>query len=143
MSRNAPPTVRASHVNTGTSVLAAELPWPDDTDKPVFGLPKLHMEIDRRSEVTPYGGLALATQVAFLLKMPKILNRHVSVLKRHRPYHASDHVLAEAFNLFNWDNFRTYETEFMDDDFILNDEFGQPTAAVKPRSYQIGARIRF
>ena len=100
MNTNAPPTVRASHVNAGTSVPADELPWPEDTDKPVLGLPKLHMEIDRRSEVTPYAGLALAAQVAFLLNMPKILNTHVSVLKRHLPYHESDHVLAQAFNLY-------------------------------------------
>lgn len=100
MSTSAPPTVRASHVNTGTSVPQGELLWPEDTGKPVLGLPKLHMEIDRRSEVTPYGGLALAAQVAFLLKMPKILNKHVSVLKRHLPYHESDHVLAQAFNLY-------------------------------------------
>jgi hypothetical protein len=100
VSTSAPPTIRASHVNTGRSVPADELPWPDDSDKPVLELPKLHMEIDRRSEVTPYGGLALAAHVAFLLKIPKILNKHVSVLKRHLPYHESDHVLAQAFNLY-------------------------------------------
>ncbi len=100
MSVSTRPTVRASHVNTDTSVPTDELPWPEDTAKPVLGLPKLHMELDRRSEVTPYGGLALAAQVAFLLNIPKILNKHVSVLKRHLPYHESDHILAQAFNLY-------------------------------------------
>jgi hypothetical protein len=62
---------RASHVNTGTSVPEDELPWPEDTDEPVAGLPKLHVEVDNRSKTTPYGGLALAAQLVFLLKVPE------------------------------------------------------------------------
>jgi hypothetical protein len=65
---------RASHVNTGTSVPAGELLWPGDTDRRVLGLPKLHVEVDSRSEVTPYGGLALAAQLVFLLKVPEIVD---------------------------------------------------------------------
>lgn len=100
MSLSAPPTLRASHVNTGTSVPHDELPWPDDPDKPVLALPKLHMEVDRRSEVTSHGGLSLAAQLVHQLRMPKILDQRVKVLKRHLPYHESDHVLAQAFNLY-------------------------------------------
>lgn len=92
--------VRASHVNTGTSVFEGELPWPEDTDVPVAGLPKLHVELDDRSQVTPYGGLALAVQLAFELKVPQIVDERVHVLKRHLPYHESDHVLAQALNLY-------------------------------------------
>jgi hypothetical protein len=81
-------------------VPADELPWPEDTDEPVLRLPKLHSEVDHRSEVTPYGGLALAAQLVHRLRMPKILGEHVHVLKRHLPFHESDHVLAQAFNLY-------------------------------------------
>ena len=91
---------RASHVNTGTSIPTDELPWPENTDSPVLGLPKLHMEVDQRSEVTPYGGLGLAVLVAFRLSMAKIIDERVHVLRRHLPYHESDHVLAQALNLY-------------------------------------------
>jgi hypothetical protein len=92
---------RASHVNTGTSIPKDELPWPEETDRPVAELPKLHVEVDNRSEVTPYGGLALAVQLVFLLKVPEIIDKHVHVLERHLPYHESDHVLAQALNLYS------------------------------------------
>ena len=45
---------RASHVNTGTSVPEDELPWPEDTEVPVTGLPKLHVEVDNRSDPNAY-----------------------------------------------------------------------------------------
>jgi len=92
--------IRASHVNSGTSIPEDELPWPEDTDEPVLGLPKLHLEVDQRSEVTAHGGLVLAAQLVSLLRMPKSLDEHVHVLKRHLPYHESDHVLAQALSLY-------------------------------------------
>ena len=100
MSVSSPPTIRASHVNSGTSVPADELPWPERRDRPVARLPKLHVEVDQRTRVTRFGGLSLAAQITRLLKIPQILDRHVHVLKRHLPYHESDHVLAQAFSLY-------------------------------------------
>ncbi len=100
MSVRATPTIRASHLNTGTSVPADELPWPKNTDSPVARLPKLHVEVDQRTEVTTFGGLSLAVQLVHLLKIPEILDRHVHVLKRHLPYHESDHILAQALSLY-------------------------------------------
>jgi hypothetical protein len=93
------PAIRASHVNTGTAVSHDELLWPDSPGA-VLRLPKLHAEIDSRSEVTPYGGLMLVAELCRRFHVSKVIDRHVHVLKAHKPYHESDHVLALAMNLF-------------------------------------------
>lgn len=93
------PTIRASHVNTGTASVDTELPWPERSG-PVLRTPKLHTEVDARSEVTAYGGLLLASEFARRFNIARIINTHVHVLKQHKPYHESDHVLALAMSLF-------------------------------------------
>jgi hypothetical protein len=52
---------RASHVNAGTSVPAEDLPWTTTMGR-VMRLPKVHLEVNERSTVTPYGGLTLVTE---------------------------------------------------------------------------------
>ena len=90
---------RASHVNTGTSIPHAELAWPEQAGR-VCRLPKTHIEVDERSEVTPYGGLGLFSALAKRLRIAECIDERVKVLKVHRPFHESDHVLAMAANLF-------------------------------------------
>jgi len=106
--RNAKPEVelevsttglRASHVNSGTSVPREELPWPEVAGA-VMRMPKLHAEVDARSKVTPYGGLLLFSDIVKRLGIAKLLDEHVHVFKIHLPYHESDHVLAQAMNLY-------------------------------------------
>lgn len=63
-------------------------------------LPTLHLEVDPRSEVTPYGGLALVVPLVRRFKVAQLLDQQVHVLKQHKPYHESDHILAMAFNLY-------------------------------------------
>lgn len=93
------PVIRASHVNTGTSLSADELAWPNTPGR-VMRLPRVHLEVDSRSEVTPYGGLVLVTEFIRRFKVAQLLDRHVHVLKQHKPYHESDHILAQACNLY-------------------------------------------
>jgi hypothetical protein len=90
---------RASHINSGTSIAEEDLAWPE-TDGPVLRLPKLHVEVDRRSEVTPYGGLALFSALVRRFKVAELFDEAVHVFKVHLPFHESDHVLAQAANLF-------------------------------------------
>lgn len=90
---------RASHVNTGTAVPKDELPWPEIGGR-VSRLPRTHVEVDERSEVTPYGGLAVATAFLRRFKVAERIDRHVKVFLIHLPYHESDHVLAQALNLY-------------------------------------------
>ena len=90
---------RASHVNSGTSVDPAELPWPQSQGR-VMRHPLLHLESDRRGEMTHYGGLILAQQFVRRFGVAKRLDDGLMLFKRHAPYHESDHVLALAYTLY-------------------------------------------
>jgi hypothetical protein len=90
---------RASHVNSGTSVDSAELPWPE-TQGRVMRHPLLHLESDPRGEITHYGGLVLAQQFVRRFGVAMRLDNALTLFKRHAPYHESDHVLALAYTLY-------------------------------------------
>ena len=90
---------RASHVNSGTAISRDDLPWPEVAGR-VSRLPRTHVEVDERSEVTPYGGLAIATAFLRRFKVAECIDRHVQVFLLHLPYHESDHVLAQTLNLY-------------------------------------------
>lgn len=93
------PTPRASHVNFGTSVARHELGWPEHAG-PVLRMPKLHLETEERASVTRFGGLALVAQFCRRFGVAARIDEHVEVLKQHKPYHESDHVLAQVLNLY-------------------------------------------
>jgi len=52
------------------------------------------------SDATPYGGLALAATLVRSLGLAQDLDRELSLLASHRPFHESDHVLTHVYNLF-------------------------------------------
>jgi hypothetical protein len=91
--------VRASHLNTGTGIPDDELAWPETSGR-VSRLPRLHMEVAERSTVTPFGGLAVATAFLRRFRVAPAIDERVQVLKLHRPFHESDHVLAQALSLY-------------------------------------------
>ena len=93
------PSVRASHLNTGTGIAEEELAWPETSGR-VTRLPRLHVEVAERSTVTPYGGLALAAAFLKRFRVAQAIDERVHVLKLHLPFHESDHVLAQALNLY-------------------------------------------
>ncbi len=93
------PAPRASHVNFGTSVPTEELPWPEH-EGPVMRVPRLHIETEERSTVTRFGGLALVEKLCRRFRFAQVLDSHIRVLKLHLPYHESDHILAQALNLY-------------------------------------------
>ncbi len=93
------PSLRASHVNAGTSVDPAELPWPETAGR-VLRHPKLHLEADPRGEMTHYGGLVLAQQFVRRFGVAQRVDDALQLFRRHVPYHESDHVLALAYTLY-------------------------------------------
>ena len=93
------PFERASHVNSGTSVDPAELPWPETRGR-VMRHPLLNLENDNRGEITHYGGLVLAQQLVRRFGVAKRIDEGLKLLKRHAPYHESDHVLALTYTLY-------------------------------------------
>ena len=91
-------SLRASHVNTGTSVSRTEMKKPA-LGRRVFRGPHLHVSHEN-GDITPYGGLSLATQLVRWLGLAGILDKKLKLLKQHRPFFESDHVLIHAYNLF-------------------------------------------
>jgi hypothetical protein len=92
-------SVRASHLNTDTGIPEEELAWPETSGR-VTRLPGLHLEVASRSTVTPYGGLALASAFLKRFRVAQEIDARVQVLKIHLPFFESDHVLAQALNLY-------------------------------------------
>ncbi len=63
-------------------------------------LKSLQVEEDRRAKVTPFGGLALAVEFVRRFRVAQRIDAHLRVFKLHLPFYESDHVLAQAFNLY-------------------------------------------
>ena len=91
-------SVRASHVNQGTS-FAGQSGHESPKRGPVLGHPKLQLSSES-SDSTPYGGLALAVGLVRSLDIARDLDRELSLLASHRPFHESDHVLTHVYNLY-------------------------------------------
>ena len=91
-------SIRASHVNQGTSFALSGEGGPR-RNGPVLCHPKLRFSSEA-SDTTPYGGLALAASLVRSLGIVKDLNRELSLLTSHRPFHESDHVLTHVYNLY-------------------------------------------
>ena len=67
---------------------------------PVFGRRQIKVETYERGDITSYGGLSLAHQLAAQLDLDRLINSRVGLIKCPVPYHDSDHVLTHAYNLY-------------------------------------------
>ena len=56
------------------------------------------LEMARRTTATSWGGMAAVQRIAVSSGLATAIDRKVEVLKLHRPYHESDHVLNIAYN---------------------------------------------
>ncbi|MCH7890470.1 MAG: transposase, partial [Gemmatimonadetes bacterium] len=92
-------SVRASHLNTATGIPTEERAWPGTSGR-VTRLPQLHLEVAERSTVTSLGGVALAAAFLKRFRVAQEIDQRVHVLKLHLPFNESDHVLAQALNLY-------------------------------------------
>lgn len=90
--------IRASHVNTGTSVDREDLSSSGRRGRE-FRHPKLQVSTED-TDSTPYGGLSLAARVVSCLRLPQAIDTVLNLLRAHRPFSESDHVLTHAYNLF-------------------------------------------
>ena len=59
---------------------------------------RVRYELATRTHATAHGGIALAHRVALESGLVDSIDKRVHVLKVHRPYHESDHVLTVALN---------------------------------------------
>lgn len=65
----------------------------------MFGASNIHLEIAEKTLAMGCGGIGVVHQLAQKIGLVDLLNQKVQVLKRHLPYHESDHVLNLAYNI--------------------------------------------
>lgn len=73
--------------------------WPDD-ERPVIHNRQVRVQIQERGEITPYGGLALAHDLAMRLGIDRDINRSMKLLRLYLPYFDSDHLLTHVYNQY-------------------------------------------
>ena len=71
-----------------------------DVGRPDLTPDKITYEISDRTSAVGHGGLGAVHQLVQRLGLPRRIDENVHVLKLHRPYHESDHVLNLAYNIF-------------------------------------------
>ena len=69
-----------------------------DSGQPVMGAGKVRYELGERTSAVGHGGIAAVHQVALQSGLARRIDERVQLLKLHRPYHESDHVLSIAYN---------------------------------------------
>jgi hypothetical protein len=72
-----------------------------ENNQPVFTNPPLKIKANNQAPMTSYTGLALARDLINRLELPRLIDENVAVLKRHRPYHESDHILTQVYNFLS------------------------------------------
>jgi len=73
--------------------------WQPERVRPVLEGGNIHYEVSGRAQAVGCGGLGMLQAVVESTGLAAAIDEKIDVLKRHRPYHESDHVLALAFNL--------------------------------------------
>lgn len=73
--------------------------WQPETARPVFSGSGISYEISDRVTAIKCGGLGLMVQLVEHLGLAKAIDRRLHLLKRHLPYHESDHVLNMVYNI--------------------------------------------
>jgi len=66
---------------------------------PMLGTPNLTYEMSDRTNATAWGGVAVMYELARRVGLVKSLDDKVHVLKIHKPYHESDHIMSLALNV--------------------------------------------
>jgi len=70
----------------------------ENKKKPMFSARNIHYEVAERTKASDAGGIGLIHKLARKIGLIKEIDRRLHLLKRHLPYHESDHVLNVAYN---------------------------------------------
>jgi hypothetical protein len=65
---------------------------------PMMSASNIHIEMADRSRATNYGGIGAIHLMGQRLGLAQEIDARLQLLKRHLPYHESDHVLNLAYN---------------------------------------------
>ena len=71
----------------------------DDPGRPVFAAHNIHYELTGRGGGVTCGGIGLIHDLVRRVGLADAIDRNLSLLKIHRPYQESDHVLNIAYNI--------------------------------------------
>ena len=71
--------------------------WPEQP-KPLLRAQNIHYEMGDRVRVIECGGIGAFHRLAVKSGLVDAINERLHLLKRHLPYHESDHVLNIAYN---------------------------------------------
>lgn len=72
--------------------------WPEQPE-PMYRASNIHYELSARTRGIDCGGIGAMHRLAKTTGLIEEIDRRVAVLKRHVPYHESDHVLGIAYNI--------------------------------------------
>lgn len=72
--------------------------WPNQPE-PMFTGRNIHYQMADKTQAVGGGGIGAIHLLAQKIGLVDLLNEKVTVLKRHLPYHESDHVLNLAYNI--------------------------------------------
>ena len=75
-----------------------EIHWPEQS-KPMLSAGNIHYEAARRARGLACGGIGAMHLLARRTGLAEAIDRRLHLLKRHLPYHESDHVLNIAYNI--------------------------------------------
>lgn len=70
-----------------------------EQSEPMMKQEKISYEIGERTQAMCYGGIGAIHKLVGKLGLAEEINRRVTLLKAHLPYHESDHVLNIAYNV--------------------------------------------
>ena len=73
--------------------------WQPERAEPVLEGGNIAYEVSGRTEAIPGGGLGMLQTVVEVVGLREQIDRSLHLLRRHLPYHESDHVLALVYNL--------------------------------------------
>ena len=95
----------------------------EDQGKPMLAATGIRVELGDKVRAIGNGGIGLVHQLAREVGLIDAIDRHVQVLKVHRPYHESDHVLNLAYNAL-CDGTRLGDIELRRNDEVFLDALG-------------------
>lgn len=75
--------------------------WQPVTREPVLASGNVHYEVAERTSAICWGGLGMLQEVAKRLGLCEAIDQDLHLLKRHKPYHESDHVMSLVYNVLS------------------------------------------
>ena len=102
--------------------LDPERRW-SEKETPMMSASNIHFEMAERSRALNYGGIGAMHLMGQKLGLAEEIDARVKLLKRHLPYHESDHVLNLAYNSL-LDGLRLEDIELRRNDEAFLDGLG-------------------